>query len=245
MDQQNSGQKSLMEKLSIPISIIIAGSIMAGALYYSNLKTKERVAIIDTAQKVAEGSVSKMRPVTSEDHLLGNPNAEVIIVEYSDTECPFCKNYHTTLKRVMSEYGKDGKVAWVYRHFPIDSLHPKARKEAEATECANELGGSTKFWEYTNLLYDTTNSNNSLDPAELPKMAKTVGLDVNAFNKCLSSGKHAAKVEADYQDAINAGGQGTPHSILITKDGTRTAIEGAQPYENIKNVLDAILAEAN
>ncbi len=242
MDQQNSGQKSLVEKLSIPISIIIAGSIMAGALYYSNLKTKERVAIIDTAQKVAEGSASKMRPVTSEDHILGNPNADVIIVEYSDTECPFCKNFHTTLRRVMAEYGKDGKVAWVYRHFPIDSLHAKARKEAEATECANELGGSGKFWEYINLLYETTNSNDSLDPAELPKMAKTVGLDVTAFNKCLSSGKYKAKVEADYQDAINSGGQGTPHSILITRNGMKTPVEGAQPYENIKNILDAVLA---
>lgn len=243
MDEQTSGQKTLVERLSIPIAIIIAGSIMAGALYYSNLKAKERVAMIDTVQKVAEGSASKMRPVSSEDHILGNPNADVVIVEYSDTECPFCKNFHTTMRRVMTEYGKDGKVAWVYRHFPIDSLHPKARKEAEATECANELGGSAKFWEYTNLLYDTTTSNNTLDPAELPKIAKTVGLDVKAFNNCLSSGKYKAKVEADYQDAVAAGGQGTPNSILVTRDGTKTTIEGAQPYENIKNILDAVLAE--
>ncbi len=242
MDEQNSGQKTLVEKLSIPISIIIAGSIMAGALYYSNVKSKERVALIDTAQKVAEGSTSKMRPVDSTDHILGNPNAEVIIVEYSDTECPFCKQFHTTMRRVMTEYGKDGKVAWVYRHFPIDSLHPKARKEAEATECANELGGNTKFWEYTNLLYDTTMSNNSLDPAELPKIAKTVGLDVKAFNTCLSSGKYKAKVEANYQDAITAGGQGTPNSIIVTKDGTKTNIEGAQPYEKSQKYFGRYLS---
>ncbi|MFZ2522830.1 MAG: thioredoxin domain-containing protein [Minisyncoccia bacterium] len=240
MDDQKQ-KKSAMEVYAIPLSIVIAGAIMAGALYYSNLKVKTQEAVIDTVQKVAEGSVVKMRPVTAEDHILGNPSAEVIIVEYSDTECPFCKQFHNTLRRVMNDYGKDGKVAWVYRHFPIDSLHSKARKEAEATECANDLGGPAKFWEYINLLYDTTQSNNSLDLAKLPEFAKAIGLDVKAFNACLSSGKFAAKVEADYQDAIGAGGQGTPNSIIITKDGTKTNVPGAQPYESLKSIIDAIL----
>lgn len=183
----------------------------------------------------------KMRPVSVDDHIIGNPNADLIIVEYSDPECPFCKVFHSTMRRVMDEYGKDGKVAWVYRHFPIDSLHPKARKEAEALECANELGGPSKFWQYTNLLYDTTTSNNSLDPAQLPIMAKAVGLDVSAFNTCLSSGKYAAKVQADYEDAIAAGGKGTPNSIIVSKDGTKTPVQGAQPYENLKGIIDALL----
>lgn len=234
-------KKSIMEKLAIPLSILVAGGLMAGALYYSNLKVKTQQAVIDTVQKSAEGSSVKMKPVSSDDHILGNPDAQAIIVEYSDTECPYCKQFHTTLRRVMNDYGKDGKVAWVYRHFPIDSLHPKARKEAEATECANELGGPEKFWQYTNLLYDTTTSNNTLDPAQLPIMAKTVGLDVKAFNTCLSSGKYAGKVDADYQDALTAGGKGTPTSIIVSKDGTKTVVDGAQPYENIKRVLDAIL----
>lgn len=240
MDEQIQ-KKSMVDKLAIPLSIVVAGGLMAGALYYSNLKVKTQEAIIDTVQKSAEGSSVKMKAVSSDDHILGNPNAEIIIVEYSDTECPFCKQYHQTLKRVMSEYGKDGKVAWVYRHFPIDSLHPKARKEAEALECANELGGSEKFWQYTNLLYETTPSNNGLDASELPKMAKTVGLDVSAFNSCLSSGKYADKVDAQYQDAIGTGAQGTPNSILVSKDGTKTVVEGAQPYENLKNIIDALL----
>lgn len=234
-------KKSMIEKLAIPLSIILAGGLMAGALYYSNLKVKTQQAVIDTVQKSAEGSSVKMRPVAADDHILGNPDAQAILVEYSDPECPYCKQFHTTMRRVMNDYGKDGKVAWVYRHFPIDSLHPKARKEAEATECANEIGGPEKFWQYINLLYDTTTSNNSLDPAQLPVMAKTVGLDVKAFNTCLSSGKYASKVEADYQDAIGAGAKGTPTSILVSKDGTKTVLDGAQPYENIKRVLDAVL----
>lgn len=229
----------MLEKLSVPIAIVIAGILIGGSLYLSNVKIAQQPKV-KTVQLATNGDTEKMRPVTADDHILGNPNAPIKIVEYSDTECPFCKQFHSTLKEIMNVYGKDGKVAWVYRHFPIDQLHSKARKEAEATECANELGGSQKFWEFTDLVYVTTNSNNSLDPAELPKIAAKVGLDVKAFNTCLSSGKYAAKVEADYQDAVKAGGRGTPNSIVISADGTKTVIQGAQSFEAVKAIIDAL-----
>jgi protein-disulfide isomerase len=229
-----------MEKLSVPLAIVIAGGLIAGAFYYSNLQNAKEIAKAKTIPQMVSGG-EEMRPVTEADHILGNPNAELIFVEYSDTECPFCKQFHATLRQMMDEYGKDGKVAWVYRHFPIDSLHSKARKEAEASECANELGGPAKFWEYLNTIYVRTNSNNSLPESELPKIAKDIGLDVTAFNTCLSSGRHAAKVQADYDDAVKAGGRGTPNSIIISKDGTKTVVQGAQPYGNIKNIIDALL----
>lgn len=232
----------MMEKLSVPIAIVVAGGLIAGSLYYSNIKSAEKLANIKTTQGTLAGTTTEMRPISAEDHILGNPNAPLKIVEYSDTECPYCKQFHITLKRVMDEYGKSGKVAWVYRHFPIDQLHPKARKEAEALECASELGGVTKFWEYTDLVYSTTNSNNTLDPAELPKIANKIGLNVTAFNTCLSSGKYAAKVEADYQDAVKAGGRGTPNSIIVSTDGTKTTVQGAQSYEALKSTIDALLA---
>ncbi len=231
-----------IEKLSIPIAIIIAAGLIAGSIYLSNTaSTKQAVK----NQLVANSTGDGIRAVSADDHIIGNPNADVVLIEYSDTECPFCKEFHNTLQRMMSEYGKDGKVAWVYRHFPIDALHSKSRKQAEATECANELGGPTKFWEYINLLYFRTTSNNTLDPAELPKIAKAVGLDVGAFNSCLSSGKYAAKVEADYQDGVKscAGSTqcGTPSSIIVSKDGTKVPLQGAYPYDQLKPILDALL----
>ena len=227
------------EKFSVPIAIIIAGGLIAGALYYSNIKIANQPVKTATSQ-TGSGTIN-MRLVSADDHMLGNPNADVVIVEYSDTECPFCKQFHTTMQRVMNEYGKDGKVAWVYRHFPIDQLHSKARKESEALECANELGGPSKFWEYTNMLYSITPSNNGLEPSELPKIAKNVGLNIQDFDTCLSSGKYAAKVEADYQDAVKAGGRCTPTSILISKDGIKTTVIGAQPYESLKTTIDLLL----
>ena len=128
----------MKEKLAIPFAILVAGGLIAGALYYSNLKTAELQQKALQAQHAEKDTTGEMRPLSSEDHILGNPKADVVIVEYSDLECPYCKLFQPTLQRVMDEYGKDGKVAWVYRHFPIDSLHPKAPKEAEASECANE-----------------------------------------------------------------------------------------------------------
>ena len=131
-----------MEKLSVPLAIVISGALIAGALYYSNLKAPSQ----PTQQPAtAENTQIEMKPVSADDHILGNPNADVIIVEYSDLECPYCKVFHVTLKRVMDEYGKDGKVAWVYRHYPIAGLHPKAFHESEATECAWEQGGNNAF----------------------------------------------------------------------------------------------------
>lgn len=230
-------QQNTLQKLSIPLAIVVAGALIAGALYFSGGKSDA-----PTAQLPGAVSAEGMRTVDTNDHILGNPKAELVIVEYSDTECPFCKQFHNTMKRIMDTYGKDGKVAWVYRHFPIDQLHPKARKQAEATECAAEQGGNEAFWAYTNMLYDITPSNNGLQDSQLPVIAKDVGLDVNAFNTCLSSGRFANKVEADYQDGLKAGARGTPYSLIIaTKDGTKIPINGAQPYDSLKETIDLLL----
>src|SRR3989344_5830639 len=199
--------------LTIPIAIIIAGVLIAGAVYLGTSKDTQTTAVNNQqAQQAPQqtGDLDQMATISAGDHVRGNPDAPVKIVEYSDTECPFCKRFHSTMQEVMSEYGKDGKVAWVYRHFPLDQLHSKARKEAVALECANEQGGNDKFWSYADRLYEVTPANNGLDPAELPKIAQYVGLDVTKFNTCLASGKFDQHIEADVQNATATGGNGTP-----------------------------------
>ncbi|MHB8132267.1 MAG: thioredoxin domain-containing protein, partial [Mobilitalea sp.] len=109
--------KSFLENIPLPLSVIIAGGLIAGAVYVSN--TKRPVVAGNQPQAIAQqltGDLEKMKAVTSDDHVRGNPDALVKIVEYSDPECPFCKRFHDTMKQVMDEYGKDGKVAWVYRN---------------------------------------------------------------------------------------------------------------------------------
>ena len=233
----NESTNSSSNQLLVPGAIILAGIIVAGAVYMSRGNTT-----VPTPQggQVVEQDIA-LDPITSDDHILGNPSAELVVVEYSDTECPFCKVFHQTMQRIMDEYGKDGEVAWVYRHFPIEQLHQKAKKEAEATECASEIGGKSKFWDYIDMVFERTRSNDSLDPAELPKIAKDIGLDQVAFNSCLESGRHVATVQEDYDSGIRAGVQGTPFSVILTKDGKTFPIEGALPYEAVKGLIESLL----
>ncbi len=231
--------------LAMPIAIVIAGTLIAGAVIYSGGKAPTAGTATQPQQQVAQptGNLESMTPITSKDHIRGNPNAPVKIVEYSDTECPFCKRFHDTMKQVVDEYGKDGKVAWVYRHFPLDQLHSKARKEAVALECANEQGGNDKFWSYADRLYEITPANNGLDPAELPKIAQYVGLDTAKFNTCLASTKYDKHIEDEVQNAQATGGNGTPWSIVVAKNGKKYPLSGAQPYASVKQMIESVLQE--
>ncbi len=234
-------------------AIIIAGALIALAIYTSsgriavttptsgNQPTAENVAAASpvVAVPAAQPSIGAIRPVAASDHIRGAANAKVTIIEYSDTECPFCKQFQSTMQQVIVAYPND--VRWVYRHSPIDQLHSKARKEAEATECANELGGQKKFWAYLDKLFETTPSNNGLDAAELPTIADQVGLNKAAFTACLNSGKYAQRVADDIVDAQTAGGRGTPYSIIITAN-EQQPLSGAQPYSTIKQTIDQALA---
>lgn len=236
MEEKQTNQTN---NLAVPIAIVIAGALIALAVFYSDGKTSntDKVTQQQDAQQQT-GDLEKMIPISSKDHIRGNPNAPVKIVEYSDTECPFCKRFHGTMKEVMNEYGKDGKVAWVYRHFPLDQLHSKARKEAVALECANEQGGNDKFWAYADRLYEITPANNGLDPAELPKIAQYVGLDTAKFNTCLSGTKYDQHIEDEVQNAVVTGGNGTPWSIVVGKNGKKYPLSGAQPLSSVKKLID-------
>lgn len=231
----------------IPLSIIVAGGLIAGAVWFGS--PSDRTALLDdkaddgAARGVAQAlkGGEDMRDVDANDHIRGNPEAPVKVVEYSDLECPFCKRFHATMNQVIDEYGKSGKVAWVYRHFPLDALHSKARKEAEATECANEIGGNTAFWSYIDRLFEVTPSNNGLDLVQLPIIAQDIGLDRAAFKACLDAGTFTDHVANDLKDAQAAGGSGTPYSIAIAANGEKFPINGAQPYEEVKRIIELAL----
>jgi len=239
--------ESKLSNLGTPIAIVIAGAFIAGALFFSNQTPRVSGANAPQPQQAAQatGDLEKVKPVTAKDHILGDRNAPVKIVEYSDTECPFCKLFHSTMNQIMDEYGKAGKVAWVYRHFPLDQLHPvKARKEAVATECANELGGNDAFWKYINRFFELTPSNNQTDiDTVLPQIAREIGLDEARFASCLESGTYDKHIEEDYQNAVATGGRGTPWSIVIAPNGKKYPLSGAQPIENVKALIETALKD--
>lgn len=232
-------QQPTARDLGIPIAIVIAGLAIAVAIFFGGRVGNRDIRPADTGS-AAGTSTGTVDPVTSADHILGNPDAKVVVVEYSDTECPFCKVFHPTLQRIMNEYGKDGKVAWVYRHYPLP-FHTKSPHEAEATECAAKLGGNKMFWSYLGKVFDITPANNQLDPAELPKIAKKLGLDETAFNNCLSGDTLKPVIQKDIESGGRAGLQGTPYSIILVNKKKVDIINGAQPYEVVKSQIEQAL----
>ncbi|OGD66802.1 hypothetical protein A2442_01615 [Candidatus Campbellbacteria bacterium RIFOXYC2_FULL_35_25] len=172
-----------------PHSILIAKNgnkrVIGGALPYDDYTdgagvqqqgVKSMVEEMLNSETIANQEVINVDPVTADDHILGSPDADVIMVEYSDLECPFCKNFHLTTKQIMAEYGENGQVALVFRHFPLDQLHSKARTEAAATECAAEIGGNDVFWAYLDKVFEITPSNNGLELSKLHDIAVEMDL---------------------------------------------------------------------
>lgn len=206
-------------KLTLPIAIVVAGVLIGASIMY----TRSAPATNTNSTQTTKAKTANIKPVTSADHILGNPDAKIMMVEYSDTECPFCKVFANTMGKIVNDYGKDGTVAWVYRQFPIVSLHSKAPKESEATECVNQIAGSDTFWKYLQKIYSVTPGNNGLDAAQLPILAASFGVDKTAFQKCLDAGTFTAKIDSDVKDAIAAGGQGTPYTIMVPKNALNDA----------------------
>jgi protein-disulfide isomerase len=216
------------QKISVPLAIIVAGGLIALAVFMSNsAKTTPANQVGEQIEQEPILSEVKMKPLTALDGIRGNPNAPITLVEFSDLECPFCKTFHRTMTQAMDVHGKAGTLAWVYKHFPLEELHPKAIKEAEATECAREQGGTEVFWKYVDRIFEITPSNNQLESSKLATIAKELGLDTAKFQTCLDSGKYEEKVKGHYQEALDAGGRGTPFSVFILKNPLSKAQENA------------------
>lgn len=240
--------------ISTPVAILIGSVVISlailingGVIKFKGSTASRITPSTGTTQAAAvpnqtppEPVAGPVEPLKDEDHVRGDRNARVLLFEYSDLECPFCKRFHPTAKQIVDAY--KGQVAWVYRHFPLDQLHSKADKEAEAAECAAEIGGNDGFWKLTDKIFEVTPANNGLNLDDLPALASEVGLNQNRFKQCLDSGRFAARVEEDYQSGIKAGVSGTPGNILLdTKTGKTKLIPGALPLDSFKTEIDSML----
>ena len=161
---------------------------------------------------------------------LGPTNAPVTIVEFSDFQCPYCRQAQGTLKQLMAAY--EGKIKLVFRDFPLRNIHPQAQKAAEAAQCAAE---QQKFWPYHDKLFASTN----FQMDELKKFAQELELNMEQFTSCLDSSKYAAGVDADMQAGQQAGVNATPTFFV-----NGYPLSGAASYERFKELVDAALEQA-
>ncbi|MDC0605514.1 DsbA family protein [Nitrosopumilus sp.] len=177
------------------------------------------------------------------DPIIGNPNAPITIIEFSDFQCPFCAKFNVeTLPLIMNEYIKNGQVKLVFRDFPIQNIHPNALPASVAAECANE---QEKFKEMHDILFEKQNdwSNQTLDNVIITfnQYASDMGLEEKEFDSCLKNGKYIEEIQKDLDDGRAYGISGTPGFFVGNNQIGFIELKGAQPFENFKKVIDSQL----
>lgn len=241
----NEKQSLILGLVSGVAAVSLLALIFLGTAYFKELnKEGDERNTENNAPSVVENKPSAPKPaptqpepakqkalevkINPDDNIRGNENAPITVVEFSDAQCPYCGRFHSTMKRVMEEYPDD--VRWVYKHFPLDSIHPLARKAGEAQECAGE---QDKFWEYSDLLFA---NQSSINEAYFSKLAGEIDLDINDFDACLESGKFAQKVSDDLKYGQQLGVRGTPGNFI-----NGVSIPGAVPFNQVKATIDSLL----
>lgn len=222
------GQK---EKLNRPFdeikdqlqsALVQARLQQARQVYIKSLRSTEDVAVLLSPPKT-QVSYDPSR-------LRGDANAPVTIVEFSDFQCPYCRQMRLTLNKLLAKYGNN--VSLAYRDFPLTGIHQQAQLAAEASRCAEDQG---QFWDY----YDRLFNSSTLARDQLLENARALKLDEKQFESCLDSGKHKADVQNDAQDGARAGITGTPALFV-----NGVLVSGAQPEETIAREIEDALSRA-
>lgn len=225
--------------LTTPVAIIIGAIIISGGLMGYG-------AIMQGGGTSAPTLAFKGRPIDSTDYVAGNEKSKIIVVEYSDPECPFCIQLSPTIKQLKDEYGD--KIAFTFRYFPLTQIHKNAVDESRAIACAGVVGGKEKYYEYIDAFFGYKMSKQT---TQLPKtgkedIAKSVGLNMSEFANCMSTRQTEKTILDSIDDGVVAGVQGTPSTFILLK--TRkgydviTMVDGARPYEFFKAALDEALS---
>lgn len=192
------------------------------------------------AQKKLE-SVAPFDPKT--DHYRGNKDASIVLMEYSDYECPYCNKFHPTMVDLMSKYSD--KVVWVYRHYPL-SFHPNAQPLAEASECVATYGSNDAFWKFSDSVYEKMgdgtifgkDASKVVSEDTILSLATAAGADRNKVKACIDSKEMTQKVKDSQATGNKAGITGTPGTIIISKKGGTELIPGALPIEQVEAMLE-------
>jgi len=251
-------KKSTFNKLLVGvISAVVVSAFLGG--YVLGAETVEPEKILIRGAEDVVGSIQTQQSTQSslstnppslisisldDDPVKGNLNAPITIVEFSDFQCPFCAKFHsTTLPQLEANYIDSGKVKFVYRDFPIQSIHPNAVPAALASECADEQG---MFWEYHDLVFENQKKWQGLSGSRMvntfEQYALELGLNTSDFNTCLESGKYVDEVKKDLQDGVSYGVTGTPGFFIGNDELGYVKIIGAQPYSVFERLIEGQIA---
>ena len=247
-------KKSTYNMLIIIVVIAIGIAIFFAGSYTTNLNSDKisqeelNEAIAKLELKILQNKLPSNQPIVElkisadNDPVIGNPNAPITIIEFSDFQCPFCARFHVeTLPSIMNEYINDGQVKLVFRDFPIQSIHSNALAASVASECANE---QEKFKEMHDILFENQKewNNQNTDNAinTFIQYASDMGLE-EEFNSCLKNAKYVEEIQKDLDDGRTYGITGTPGFFIGNDQIGFIELKGAQPFENFKKVIDSQL----
>jgi protein-disulfide isomerase len=220
-------------KFTTPMAVVTSGVIIALAIFFGPGVTDNSTGQLaqvpgNQAAPAQDGGPSELlaQDVTKNDHILGNQNADIFLIEYSDLDCPFCGSVHPTLGEVVAQ---NDNVGWVYRHNPLESIHPNARGKAVISECVAQIAGNDAFWKYLELNFgngDATDySQYGTTQAAIDNCVVENGDEINAL------------IDSQISRALGTGGQGTPHTI-ISNDAFGIAVSGAQPLDVFTQIIE-------
>lgn len=224
-------------ELSPSVAIIIAGIIIAAAVVFTNQPKAGANAIGGNPTPSGPAvSASSVRKPTANEHIIGSPSAPIVLIEYSDFQCPFCQVIYPTLKRIVSE--SNGKVAWVYRQFPLTTIHPQAAPAANASECIAAQLGNDGFWKYVDAVF----ANQSKLSSEYSEtLAQQFGANMAQYKQCVANSTYQNVIDADTQEIQSIGGSGTPYVVVLnTKTNKAAVMPGALPYDQAMAVIKSV-----
>lgn len=236
----------LIGSVLISVSILISGDVIKFRKPQTTQANKQAQAFPSSAPSAPEEDKGPAKVSTDDDPVLGDKNAPVTIVEFSDYECPFCKRHYTQARsQLLKNYIDTGKVKLVFRDYPLPFHDPMATTEAMAASCAREQGGDGIYFKFHDEIFKRTTSNGKgLSADDLSTIAVDLGLNSGNLKVCLDSEKYKDEVEKDKEDGAGAGISGTP-SFVIAKSGAGelegTRLVGAQPFSAFKVIIDQLL----
>ena len=254
-NEKISIKKSSFNRLVIGLIVLIGVAAFFAGSYVSNLNSNQiseedlEEAIAKLELKMLQNQLSTEQPKppvkisADNDPIIGNPDAPITIIEFSDFQCPFCARFHIqTLPLIIEEYIEQGKVKLVFRDFPIQNIHPNALPASVAAECANEQG---KFKEMHDMLFDNQNEWNKQETINalslFSQYATEIQLEQETFDSCLTSGKYINEIRKDLDDGRDYGVSGTPGFFVGNDEIGYVEIRGAQPFDNFQKIIDAQL----
>jgi len=254
-DNKISVKKSTFNGLIIGIIVVIGIAAFFAGSYITNFNSDQvsqeelQEAISKLELKMLQAKLPSTQPTgpvrisIDNDPIIGNPDAEITIIEFSDFQCPFCARFHTqTLPSILEEYIDQGKVKLVFRDFPIQSIHPNALPASVAAECANEQG---KFREMHDILFENQNEWNRVETVDamtlFSQYASKMQLEQEIFDSCLTNGKYIEEIKKDLDDGRIYGVSGTPGFFIGNDKVGYVELKGAQPFESFKKIIDSQL----